>query len=87
MIQGGVGLMVKKDLVNGIVEVKRVSSRVITIKIVVNEKILSNIPVYCPQSGSSEKYKEDFYNELSIEILVRNGECIIRGYFNVYVQN
>ena len=56
-------------------------------EIVVNKKILSIIPVYCPQSGSSEKYKEHFYNELSVGILVRNGECIIRGDFNVHVQN
>ena len=87
VIQGGVKLMVKKDLVNGLVEGKRVSPRVITMEIIVNKKILFNISLYCTQSESSENNKEHFYNELSAEILARNGECIIMENFNARVQN
>ena len=41
--QGGVAVMVKKDLVNSVVEVKRVSARILVVEMAVNEKILSVI--------------------------------------------
>ena len=47
--QGTVELMVKKGIVDGVVEVKQVNSRVITMDIVLNEKSLCIIFVYCPQ--------------------------------------
>ena len=47
--------MVKNDLVNSAADVKRVNPRATTLKIVVKEKILFIVSVYCPQSGRSEK--------------------------------
>ena len=48
--RGGVGLMVKHDLVESVMEVRRVSSRIASIDIVVNEKVVTVISVYAPQS-------------------------------------
>ena len=47
--------MVKHDLVESVMEVRRVSPRSISIDIVVNEKVVTVISVYAPQSGRSEE--------------------------------
>ena len=81
-----VRLIVKKDLVDCIVKVKEVSIRVKTMDIVVNERNLSIIFVFCPQSEIS-KEKDQFYNELKTELMARDGECIITKDFNKHVRN
>ena len=46
--RGGVGLMVKHHLVESVMEVRRVSVRIISIDIVVNEKVVSVIFIEFP---------------------------------------
>ena len=60
--------MVKRDLVESVMEVRRVSARIISMDIVVNEKVVTVISVYAPQSGRSEKEKEKFYEDLTAEV-------------------
>ena len=74
---GGVGLMVKHDLVESVMEVRRVSPRIISIDIVVNEKVVNVVSVYAPQSGRSEKEKEKFYEDLTAEVQSRHGICFV----------
>ena len=56
--RGGVGLMVKHDPVESVMEVRKVSPRITSIDIVVNKKVVTVISVYAPQSGRSEEEKE-----------------------------
>ena len=83
--RGGVGLMVKHDLVESVMEVRRVSARIISIDIVVNEKVVTVISVYVPQSGRSEEEKEKFYKDLTAEVQSRHGICFVLGDFNGHV--
>ena len=83
--RGGVGLMVKHDLVESVMEVRRVSPRIISIDIVVNEKVVTVISVYAPQSGRSEEEKEKFYEDLTAEVQSRHGICFVFGDFNGHV--
>ena len=85
--RGGVGLMVKHDLVESVMEVRRVSPRIISIDIVVNEKVVTVISVYAPQSGRSEEEKEKFYEveDLTAEVQSRHGVCFVLGDFNAHV--
>ena len=85
--RGGVGLMVKHDLVESVMEVRRVSPRIISIDIVVNEKVVTVISVYAPQSGRSEEEKEKFYEveDLTAEVQSRHGICFVLGDFNAHV--
>ena len=83
--QGGVAVMVKRDLVDSVMEVKRVSARILVVEIAINGKVLSVISVYGPQSGMSEDEKDQFYDELSAEVQMRNGECLVLGDFNGHV--
>ena len=83
--RGGVGLMVKHDLIESVMEVRRVSPRIISIDIVVNEKVVTVISVYAPQSGWSEEEKEKFYEDLTAEVQSRHGISFVLGDFNGHV--
>lgn len=84
---GGVGLMVRKDLVESVVEVKRASSRFMALEIAINGEMVTVFSVYAPQSGRSEEEKDSFYDELSGEVQARGGKCIILGDFNGHVES
>ena len=58
-------------------EVRRVSPRIISIDIVVNEKVVTVISVYAPQSGRSEEEKEKLYEDLTAEVQSRHGICFV----------
>ena len=77
--------MVKHDLVESVMEVRRVSARIIAIDIVVNKKMVTVISVYAPQSGRSEEEKEKFYEDLTAEVQSRHGICFVLGDFNGHV--
>ena len=83
--RGGVGLMVKHDLVESLMEVRRVSPRIIFIDIVVNEKVVTVISVYASQSERSEEEKEKFYEDLTAEVQSKHGICFVFGDFNRHV--
>ena len=61
----------KHDLVKSVMEVRRECPRIISLNIVVNEKVVAVISVYASQSGRSDEQKEKFYEDLTAE--VRNG--------------
>ena len=51
----GVGLMVKHDLVESVMEVRRVCARIISVNTVMNEKGVTVISVYVPESRRNEE--------------------------------
>ena len=57
---GGVGVMVKEELCDDVVEVKRVSDRVMTLVVVFEEDLLRFICWYALQSGGCVKEKTVF---------------------------
>ena len=63
---GGVGVVVKEELCEKMVEVRRVSDRVMTL-VVFEEDVLRLICGYTPQSGRSMEEKHSFYDELKGE--------------------
>ena len=63
---GGVGVMVKEELGKNVVEVRRVSDRVMTL-VVLEQVVLRLICGYAPQSGRRFEEKQSFYDELKCE--------------------
>ena len=61
---GGVGVMVMDKLCGKVVEVRRVTDRVMTIVVVLEEDVLRLICGYVPQSGRRFEEKHYFYDEL-----------------------
>ena len=57
---GGVGIILQKMWQDNIVEVKRVSSRIMYIKLSINKTIVTVLSTYAPQSGRPEREKTQF---------------------------
>ena len=81
---GGVGVLVKEELCEKVVEVRRRSELVITVVMVLEEEVLRIICVYGPQSGRTTAEKEHFYDDLSSEWDLHSmGELVLgMGDFN-----
>ena len=62
---GGVGMMVKEELCEKVIEVRRRSDRVMAVLLTLEEVMMRVVCGYGPQSGRPGIEKEQFYNELS----------------------
>ena len=62
--RNGVDILVDKELVDGVVEVRRKNDRIMSIKLVVGVEILNVICVYAPQVGLADEIKREFSDEL-----------------------
>ena len=67
------------------VEVKKVSPKIITMDIVIDEEIFTVISVYCPQRGKSDEDKDAFYDELCDVVMSKKRKCFVMGDFNRHV--
>ncbi|XP_047024179.1 craniofacial development protein 2-like [Helicoverpa zea] len=64
--QNGVGIVVDHDFQDRIVEVNRISERLISIKFALdNQPCMNIICAYAPQTGCSNAEKETFWNEIN----------------------
>ena len=64
---GGVGVLVKEELCEKVVEVRRKSDRAMTVVMALEEEVVRIICVYGPQSGRKGAAKERFYDDLRSE--------------------
>nr|XP_009763645.1 PREDICTED: rRNA 2'-O-methyltransferase fibrillarin-like [Nicotiana sylvestris] len=62
--KNGVGILVDKELRESVVQVRQISDRLMTIKLVVGECTLNVISAYVPQSGLDEEVKRHFWEGL-----------------------
>ena len=60
----GVGVFLAEKWIQKVFEVKRVSDRIILIKLVVGLRVLNVLSIYAPQSGLSDNDKDNFYDQL-----------------------
>ncbi|XP_059306307.1 uncharacterized protein LOC132057711 [Lycium ferocissimum] len=62
--RNGVGILVDSDLRDRVVEVRRVTDRMMSIKVVVEGLTLNIISAYAPQAGLGEEEKRRFWEDL-----------------------
>ena len=62
--RSGVGILVANDILKQVVEVRRWNERIMLVRIVVGEEIISIISVYGPQVGLDEQVKREFWDNL-----------------------
>lgn len=84
---GGVGILVKEELCEKVVEIHRTNDRIMTMVLVFGEEVVRVISVYGPQSGRPVDEKQLFYDELSVALdLKSSGEMVLcMGDFNAHV--
>ena len=83
----GVGILVKRDLVEQVAEVRRKSDRIMSIKLVVGSKILNIVNVYAPQVGLDEETKRLFWEDLDevVQGIPQSEGLLIGGDFNGHI--
>ena len=76
----GVGLLVKQDLAERVLEVERFSDRVMKIKILLGKVVCHVFSAYAPQAGRTAQEKDEFWELLEEEVArVPNAEGLIVG--------
>ena len=84
---GGVGIMISCKWIDKITDVKRVSDRLMMIKLLVGKRIVTIVSTYAPQQGLSNDEKDKFYDDL-IYLVSKVDEkelLVIGGDFNGHV--
>ena len=62
--KNGIGIVVREELAESVLEVKRVSDRLMAMKLKVNGFILNIVSAYAPQVNNSMEEKNDFWEDL-----------------------
>ena len=85
--KNGVGILVVKDLADQVVEVRRKSDRIMTIKVLVGSVFVNVVSVYAPQVGLLEETKKLFWEDLDevIQEVPRSEKLFIEGDFNGHI--
>ena len=86
---GGVGLLVEEDLVENVISVERINSRIMYIRIMIEKSIIRIFSVYAPQTGLPKLQKEKFYSDLLTQTALTPKEefPLICGDLNGHVGN
>ncbi|KAI5102018.1 hypothetical protein C0J45_7370 [Silurus meridionalis] len=85
--RNGVGVILKEKYSKSVVAVKRVSDRVMNIKLQVEGLMINIISAYAPQVGCEMEVKEQFWSDLDevVEDVPRKERLLIGAHFNGYV--
>ncbi|KAK3541857.1 hypothetical protein QTP86_008061 [Hemibagrus guttatus] len=78
--RNGVGVVLKEEFVRNVLEVKRVSDRVMSLKLEIEGVMLNVVSGYAPQVGCELEEKERFWRELD-EVMesIPTGERVVIG--------
>ncbi|KAK3533606.1 hypothetical protein QTP70_023393, partial [Hemibagrus guttatus] len=78
--RNGVGVVLKEEFVKNVLEVKRVSDRVMSLKLEIEGVMLNIVSGYAPQVGCELEEKERFWSELD-EVMesIPTGERVVIG--------
>ena len=84
---GGVEILVREDLCMNVVEINRISDRVMVVVIIFCKKVVRIVCAYAPQCGRSMSEKEKFYEEMGkgCEVEIANEVLICLGDFNGHI--
>ncbi|KAK3560854.1 hypothetical protein QTP86_022604 [Hemibagrus guttatus] len=78
--RNGVGVVLKEEFLRNVLEVKRVSDRVMSLKLEIEGVMLNVVSGYAPQAGCELEEKERFWSELD-EVMesIPTGERVVIG--------
>ena len=79
--------MLREKLAESVLEVKRVSDRLMTMKLEINGSILNIITAYAPQVNNSMEEKNDFWEDLDglIESISKEERIVLGADLNGHV--
>ena len=65
--KNGIGIVLREELAESVLEVKRVSDRLMAMKLEVKGSILNIVSAYAPQVNNSMEEKNDFWEDLDVD--------------------
>ena len=82
--KNGIGIVVREELAESILEVKRVSDRLMAMKLEVKGSILNIVSAYAPQVNNSMEEKNDFWEDLDglIESIPKEEKIVLGADLN-----
>ncbi|XP_051780692.1 uncharacterized protein LOC127527100 [Erpetoichthys calabaricus] len=85
--RNGVGVILKEQYVKSVLEVKRVSGRVMIMKLEIGGVMMNVVSTYAPQVGCAMGEKEDFWSELDevMNSVPKGWKVVIGADFNGHV--
>ena len=85
--KNGIGIVVREELTESVLKVKRVSDRLMAMKLEVKGSILNIVSVYAPQVNNSMEEKNDFWQDLDglIESISKEQRIVFGADFNGHV--
>ncbi|XP_057548222.1 uncharacterized protein LOC130826670 [Amaranthus tricolor] len=86
-IRNEVGILVSNDILKQLVEVKRCNDRIMLVRIVVGEEIISIVSAYGPQVGLDEQVKCEFWDNLGdlMRTIPEDEKVFLGGDFNRHI--
>ena len=81
------GIVLRKDLVDRVVEVERTSDRLISMKLEADGILINIVSAYAPQVGCDEEEKEAFWADLAEVVgkILRDERLVIGADLNAHV--
>ncbi|XP_047253765.1 uncharacterized protein LOC124887886 [Capsicum annuum] len=85
--RNGVGFIVDEELREHVVEVKSVSNRLMSIKLVFGGSTINVISAYAPQIGLDEEERKEFWEVLDevVRSIPSTEKLFLGGYFNGHI--
>ena len=85
--KNGIGIVVREELAESVLEVKRVLDRLMAIKLEVKESILNIVSAYGPQVNNSMEEKNEFWKDLDglIESVSKEERIVLGACLNEHV--
>ena len=85
--KNGIGIVLREKLAKSVLEVKRVSDRLMAMKLEVNGSILNIVSAYAPQVNNSMEEKNDFWEDLDglIESISKEERIVLGADLNEHV--
>ena len=85
--KNGIGIVMREELAESVLEVKRVSDRLMAMKLEVNGSILNIVSAYAPQVNNSMEEKNDFWEDLDglIESISKDERIVLGADLNEHV--
>ena len=85
--KNGIGIVVREELAESVLEVKRVSDRLMAMKLKVKGSILNIVSAYAPQVNNCMEVKNDFWEDLDslIDSISKEERRVLGANLNGYV--
>ena len=85
--KNGIGIVLREELAESVLKVKRVSDRLMAMKLEVNGSILNIVSAYAPQVNYSMEDKNDFWEDLDglIESISKEERIVLGADLNGHV--